>query len=382
MAESLQPLTIRFEDEDLVDLRRRLESSRLPVAMEGAAWKYGIDLAWLRDLLEYWRKDFDWRAVERELNRYESGFATVDDHRVHVLRARSPHPEALPLLLVHGWPGSVLEFLKIIGPLTNPTAHGGDARDAFHVIAPSIPGYGLSEAPRAPGQDATAVGVTFARLMQNLGYERYGAQGGDWGATIVPSLARHDPARCIGIHLNLVLAGKPPEGPGDLSAEEAARLDEARSYMRTGTAYQRVQGFEPDLIGVAMTDSPAALCAWILAKFHAWSDCNGNLESRFTRDELLANVTWYWLTRSGASAARLYYESMDNGRIGSVSQRVEVPTACAIFPHELFRPPRAWADRVFNVTRWTEMKSGGHFAAMEEPEMLVEDVRAFFRGLR
>ncbi|MFN2425658.1 MAG: epoxide hydrolase family protein [Candidatus Binatia bacterium] len=382
MAPAIQPCVISFEEDDLDDLRRRLASSRLPDAIHGSGWTYGIDIAWLRELLDYWRTTFDWRAVERDLNRYEHAFATIDDHRVHFLHARSKHPDALPLLLSHGWPGSVLEFLKIIGPLTDPVAHGGDARDAFHVIAPSIPGYGLSEAPRAPGFDARAVGLTFGRVMQALGYERYGAQGGDWGATALPHLAIAEPSHCIGLHLNLVLAAKPPEGIGDLSTSELACLDEARRYMKTGTAYQRVQGLEPDLIGVAMTDSPAALCAWIVSKFRSWSDCDGDVERRFTREELLANVTWYWLTGCGASAARLYYESMRDGRIGGAHERVEVPTGCAIFPRELFRPPRAWAERLYNVTRWTEMKSGGHFAAMEEPEALVEDVRAFFRPLR
>jgi pimeloyl-ACP methyl ester carboxylesterase len=350
--------------------------------VEGAGWSYGIDLAWLADLLEYWRTRFDWRAVERELAKYRHAYATAGDHRVHFLEARSPQPDALPLLLLHGWPGSVLEFLKVLGPLTDPVAHGGSAADAFHVIAPSMPGYGLSEAPRAPGCDSKAMAATFAELMKSLGIERYGAQGGDWGAMVAPYVALADPARCIGIHLNLVLAGIPPEGPGDLAETEIASMLESRAYMKNRVAYQHVQGHEPDLIGIALEDSPAALCAWIVSKFCAWSDCAGNVESRFTRDELLANVTWYWLTRSATSAARLYYETKKSGRFGPVESYVDVPTGCAIFPRELFRPPRSWAEKKFRVTRWTEMKSGGHFAAMEEPDALVEDVRAFFRTLR
>jgi pimeloyl-ACP methyl ester carboxylesterase len=373
---------ISFPDEALADLRRRLEHARLPDPMDGAGWSQGIDLVWLRDLLDYWRDGFDWRAVERELNRFQHGFAQVGGLNVHFVNAPSPHPDALPLLVTHGWPGSILEFMKVIGPLTDPVAHGGDARDAFHVIAPSMPGYGLSEAPRAPGFDIKAVGTTLAGLMQTLGFERYGAQGGDWGGMAAPYVALADPSRCIGIHLNMVLVRRPAEGPGDLSADELAALDSARAYMKTGVAYQAVQGLEPDLIGVALTDSPAALCAWILSKFRAWSDCDGDLEKRFTRDELLANVTWYWLTRSGASSARLYYESRRSGRLGPVDARVETPTACAVFPREMFRPPRAWVEKHYNVTRWTEMKAGGHFAAMEEPDALVSDVRAFFRDLR
>ncbi len=382
MNTAIETSPIHFDEEDLADLRRRLECSRLPEAIDGAAWAYGIDLAWLHELLEYWRSGFDWRAVERDLNRHQHGYASIDGLRVHFLHARSPHPHALPLLLLHGWPGSILEFAKVIDPLVDPVAHGADARDAFDVIAPSLPGYGLSQAPRAPGFDVKAVASTIVGLMRTLGCERYGAQGGDWGATAIPHIALADASHCIGIHLNLVLAGPPPEGPGDLSAAEFAALEGSRRYMKLGNAYQRVQGLEPDLIGVALTDSPAALCAWIVSKFRAWSDCGGDVETRFTRDELLANVTWYWLTRSGASAARLYFESMKSGCFGPVASRVEVPTGCAIFPRELFRPPRAWAERLFHVTRWTEMKAGGHFAAMEEPQALVEDVRAFFRQLR
>lgn len=382
MPPTIESFPIHFSDEDLADLRRRLENTRLPVAMDGAAWTYGIDLAWLRDLLEYWRTRFDWRAAEAEINRWNHFHTTVDALDLHFVHARSKHPDALPLLLTHGWPGSIFEFTKILGPLVDPVAHGGDARDAFHVVAPSLPGYGLSQAPTRAGYDVKALATTLVALMRTLGYERYGAQGGDWGAMTTPHVALADPERCIGIHLNLVLAGTPPEGRGDLTEAETARLKDARRYMQTGTAYQRVQGQEPDLIGIALIDSPAALCAWIIAKFRAWSDCDGDVERRFTKDELLANVTWYWLTRTGASSARLYFESMASGRFGPVDSRVETPTGCALFPRELFLPPRAWAERLFHITRWTEMKSGGHFAAMEEPEALVEDVRAFFRSVR
>ena len=382
MSEAGESFTIHFDDADLEDLRRRLAATRLPRAIDGAGWDYGIDVAYLAELLESWQTKFDWRTVERELNRYRHAYASIDGLRVHYVEARSPHPGALPLLLTHGWPGSVLEFLKILGPLTDPVAHGGSASDAFHVIAPSIPGYGLSEAPRERGFDIKAVAGTLAKLMQALGFERYGAQGGDWGGMATSYVALAAPKSCIGIHLNLVLAGMPPDGPGELSEKEMTALVDARAYMKDRTAYQRVQGLEPDLIGVALEDSPAALCAWIVSKFHAWTDCNGMLETRLSRDELLANVTWYWLTRSATSAARLYYETKKAGRFGPVESYVATPTGCAIFPRELFRPPRSWAERLFHVTHWTEMKSGGHFAAMEEPAALVEDVRAFFRTLR
>lgn len=374
--------TIRFPEDDLADLARRLEKARLPDPLPGSGWAGGIDLEWLPQLLEHWRTRFDWRGVEAELNRYEHAFAQANGQRVHYLHARSPHQDAMPLVMTHGWPGSVLEFLKVLGPLTDPVTHGGDARDAFHVVAPSIPGYGLSPAPARPGFDIREVGRTVAALMAELGYRRYGAQGGDWGSAASSWAAILDPQHCAGIHLNLVFAA-PPRGQRDvLSDREVAALEETRAYMKAGTAYQRVQGLEPDLIGVAMTDSPAALCAWIVAKFRSWSDCGGEVERRFTKDELLANVTWYWLTKSGASAARLYRESMLSGRFGGPTERVEVPTACAVFPREMFRPPRLWAERQYNLQRWTEMEAGGHFAAMEEPAALVDDIRTFFRTLR
>lgn len=380
---AVEPFVIRFPDEALADLARRLDATRLPQPLPGAGWSGGVDLDWLAGLVEHWRTRFDWRAVEAQLNRHEHAYADVRGQRVHFLHARSPHPCAMPLLMTHGWPGSVLEFLKVIGPLTDPTSHGGDARDAFHVVAPSIPGYGLSPAPTRPGFDIREVGRTVAALMGELGYTRYGAQGGDWGSAASSWAAISDPEHCAGIHLNLVFAQPPPHGQRDVLTErEAAAIEETRAYMRTGTAYQRVQGLEPDLIGIAMTDSPAALCAWIVAKFRSWSDCGGDVEARFTKDELLANVTWYWLTASGASAARLYRESMLSGRFGGPTERVEAPTACALFPREMFRPPRIWAERQYNVQRWTEMPSGGHFAAMEEPAALVQDIREFFRTLR
>lgn len=377
-----ETFAIRFPDADLDDLARRLDATRLPDPIPGVGWDYGLDTEYLRELVDHWRHRFDWRSVEAGLNGWEHAFADVDGQRVHYLHARSPHPGAFPLVMTHGWPGSVLEFAKVIGPLTDPVAHGGDARDAFHVVAPSIPGYGLSPAPARPGFDIREVGRTVAGLMHELGYARYGAQGGDWGSAASSWAAILDPVHCAGIHLNLVFAA-PPSGTRDtLTDDEVAALEETKQYMRTGTAYQRVQGLEPDLIGVALTDSPAALCAWIVAKFRAWSDCGGNVESRFSRDELLANVTWYWLTRSGASSARLYLESLRSGRFGGPTQRVGAPTACAIFPREMFRPPRIWAERQYNVQRWTVMPHGGHFAAMEEPQLLVDDIRAFFRTLR
>ncbi|HYB99980.1 MAG TPA: epoxide hydrolase [Candidatus Limnocylindrales bacterium] len=382
MDEAVTPFRIEVPRHALQDLRERLLRTRLPEPIEGAGWDYGIDVAYLKELIAYWRDRFDWRAVERELARYSHFVTPIDGLHLHFLHQRSPHPNAMPLLLTHGWPGSILEFMKILPRLLDPPAFGGDARDAFHVVCPSIPGYGFSQAPQRRGFDIKEVARTLVQLMHRLGYDRYGAQGGDWGAMATSYVGLLDPQHCAGIHLNLMVVRPPKEGIGDLSDQELASLMKARDYMSTGTAYQKVQGREPDLIGVAHTDSPAALCAWIVHKFRAWSDCDGEVERRFTKDELLANVTLYWLTRSAASAARLYYESQASGRFGEVEARVNVPAACAVFPREIFNPPRAWAERLYDIRRWTVMPSGGHFAAMEEPELLARDVAEFFRTLR
>jgi microsomal epoxide hydrolase len=272
-----------------------------------------------------------------------------------------------------------------VGPLVDPPAHGGDARDAFHVVCPSIPGYGFSEPPRTRGWDVRRMAEVNAALMARLGYARYGAQGGDWGSIISTQNALVDPAHCAGIHLNMVVA-LPPPGVADpmagLSDQEKQAVADLFRFQKEETGYQQIQGTKPQTLGYALNDSPAGLAAWIVEKFRSWSDCGGDVEKRFTKDELLTNVTLYWVTRSITSSTRLYYETMHSGLWGQAPQRVETPTGCAIFPKELYRAPRAWAERVYDIRHWTVMERGGHFAALEEPELLTEDVRAFFRTLR
>jgi len=384
MDDAIERFTIHVSDAVLADLHERLARTRWSETLHGAGWSDGADIAFLRDLVTYWRVGFDWRREEAALNHFEQITTRVDGLRVHAIHQRSPEPDALPLVITHGWPGSIAEFRKIISPLADPVAHGGRREDAFHVVCPSIPGYGFSEAPRARGFDIRAAARTIAGLMERLGYARYGAQGGDWGAMASSHLALLHPERMVGLHLNMVLAPRPlGEDPAEtLSPQERADLEAARRYMKTGVAYQALQTLEPDLAAVALSDSPAGLAAWIVSKFRAWSDCGGQVLRRFTRDELLTNVTLYWVTNSIGSSMRLYRESRNAGTFGPIHARVGVPTACALFPRELFRPPRRWVERLYHVTRWTEQPEGGHFAAMEVPELLLEDVRAFFRGLR
>jgi microsomal epoxide hydrolase len=380
----LERFRIEVADEVLADLRERLERTRFPDQIEAAGWDYGTELSYLKELCAYWRERFDWRAQEAALNHYDQFKTTIDGQSLHFIHARSAHPDALPLIITHGWPGSVYEFVKIIGPLTDPSAHGGDPADAFHVICPSMPGYGFSGPTHERGWDIQRVAEAEIALMKRLGYQRYGAQGGDWGALVTTQIGRLDPDHCCGIHLNMPMALPPPgEDPRQgLSDREKKNLDDTEFFQAQETGYQRIQATKPQTLGYGLNDSPAGLAAWIVEKFRTWSDCDGDVERVFTKDELLTNITIYWVTATINSSVRLYYEAMRSGRVGFTQGRVEVPTGCIIFPKELYKPPRKWVERHYNVTRWTECEIGGHFAALEQPVQLVEDLRAFYRELR
>ena len=378
--ESVRPFTIRVPEATLTDLKERLGRVRLPEPLQGTGWELGTDVGYLRELTAYWRDRFDWRRQERALNQMEQFTTVIDGLTIHFVHRRSRHPDALPLLVTHGWPGSIAEFTKIIGPLTDPTAHGGRAEDAFHVVMPSIPGFAFSAAPRTAGMDPARIAGIEAALMARLGYERYGVQGGDWGAIIGTQVAARHAAHVAGLHLNMCTAPAPASGdPAEgLSEAERARLKVRAAFQAEEVGYQQIQGTKPQTIGIALTDSPVALAAWIVEKFRTWCDCDGDPETVFTRDELLTNITLYWATRSAASSARIYYESR-HPTSAPVPGRIEVPTACADFPKEIIWSPRRWAEARYNITRWTVMPKGGHFAAMEQPQALVDDVRAFFR---
>ncbi len=383
MSAKIEPFQIQIDDEALEDLRRRLAATRFPDQIEGTGWTYGIELSYLKELVAYWRDKFDWRAQEARLNRFEHFHTEIDGQNIHFIHARSRHERAIPIIISHGWPGSVVEFLDVIEPLRDPGAHGGKAEDAFHVICPSLPGYGFSGPTVATGWDTQRIAEAFAALMARLGYARYGAQGGDWGALVTIQLGLLDPEHVCGIHLNMPLAS-PPEGmdPEALSDQEKADLAAMAEFDRDETGYQKIQGSKPQSLGVGLNDSPAGLAAWIVEKFRTWSDCDGDVERCFSKDDLLTNIALYWLTQTITSSTRLYYEVFKGGRMGFLGQKVEVPTGVARFPKELFRPPRAWVEHHYNLTHWTTMPRGGHFAAMEQPELFVEDVRKFFRSLR
>ena len=388
---SIRPFQISISDAALADLAERLQRTRLPDQLSNqqanqqadSDWAYGTDMAWLKNLLDYWREDFDWRAQEASLNRFDQYVTQIDGVDMHFIHQRSPHAQARPLLLTHGWPGSIVEFRHIIDALTHPEQHGGSADDAFHVIAPSLPGFAFSGKPTEPGYNPERMAHMLASLMQRLGYPRYGAQGGDWGGIINRILAARYPERLIGLHSNFVLASAPRD-PAILAATPAADLEmrEARqAYMANEVGYQQIQGTKPQTLGVGLNDSPAGLAAWIGEKFHGWSDLpDGDIDSKFSKDDLLTNISVYWFTQSITSSARIYYENRAVPMTEPLGF-VTVPTAGAIFPKEIYLTPRLWAEQSYNIVRWTDMPRGGHFAAMEEPQLLLADIRAFFAEL-
>ena len=380
MAAAPEPFEIHVVDAVLDDLRARLDATRWPDEIDGAGWTMGSNLAYMKELAAYWRDGYDWREQERHLNALPQFRAEFDGLGIHFVHIEGKGPDPFPLIVSHGWPGSFFEMYKIVGPLTDPAAHGGDPADAFHLVVPSLIGYGFSDASREPGMTTHRMAELFGRLMiDTLGYERFGAQGGDWGSAVTSSLAEQYPASVAGIHLNLVI-GRLARLLGEAaSLEVEAYRAEMAGWVRDESAYSIMQGTKPQTLGYALNDSPVGLAGWIVEKWRAWSDCGGDVERSYTKDELLTNVMIYWVTQTINSSVRLYRENRGEfGRTG----RIETPTAVAMFPKEISHPPRSLVERGYNVQQWTEMPRGGHFAAMEEPELLVEDVRAFFRGLR
>jgi len=365
----------------LEDLRERLARTRLPDAIDGVGWEQGTDRDYLATLLEYWRDGYDWRACERQLASHDEHVIEIDGQRIHSLVARSPHTDALPLLLVHGWPGSVVEFLDVMGPLTDPTAHGGEQADAFHVVAPSLPGFGLSGPTHRRGWHPRRIAEACIEVMGDLGFDRYGVQGGDWGSVVTANVADLAPDRVAGLHLNFVTVSPPKDGP-PLTDDEQAQFARLLEWRKDGAGYQEIQGTRPQTLGFALEDSPAGLCAWIVEKFRAWSDCDGDVEQSFSRDRLLDNVTLYWVTGTATSSCRIYWEMRQAGKTAIPQGFIGVPTGIANFPAEITKLPRAWVERRYDVVHWTEPPRGGHFAAMEAPDLFVEDLRHFFRMVR
>jgi pimeloyl-ACP methyl ester carboxylesterase len=367
---TVRTFSISVSDADLDDLHTRLERTRWPEAECVDDWSQGIPLAYTQELADYWRTQYDWRARESALNRFDHFTTEIDGLDIHFIHQRSPHPDAFPLVITHGWPGSIVEFHKVIEPLT---AAG------FDVVCPSLPGYGFSGKPSGTGWGVGKIAEAWETLMGRLGYDRYGAQGGDWGAAVTTQIGRNG-GRCAGIHLNMPLA-QPPGSLDNPTDEEKEALARVGHYRKWDNAYAKQQSTRPQTVGYGLVDSPVGQLAWIVEKFWSWTDCDGHPEKVLTRDELLDNVMLYWVTASAASSARLYWESFRVFGEGE-RRRVELPTGVASFPKEILRAPRSWCEANYNITHWTTMPRGGHFAAFEQPELFVDDVSAFFASVR
>jgi pimeloyl-ACP methyl ester carboxylesterase len=385
VAAEIRPFRCDVPAEVIADLKVRLARIRWPDQLDGAGWDYGTERGYLEELCTYWRDSFDWRAVEARFNRYPQFTSEINGENVHFYHIRSPEPDALPLILTHGYPGSVAEFLDILGPLSDPASHGGDRRDAFHVVAPSIPGYGFSGPTRHKGFNIGKAAAINDRIMELLGYDRYFAQGGDYGSAISSRMAMNHPDRVIALHLNFIV-GRPADlaNPmAGLSDQEIAEQEWKRNYDARESGYQAIQGTKPQSLAYGLTDSPAGLAAWVVEKFKTWSDCGDDIESSYSKDQLLENIMLYWVTGTINSAMRFYYECIGpNAAPQDDWAFVTVPTAHARFPAEIRPTPRAWAEQMYNIVRWTTLPKGGHFAAFEQPDLFVNDLREFCRDYR
>ncbi len=378
MSNEILPFRIDVPDADIEELRARLRRTRWPEPATVQDWSQGVPLMYVQDLCRYWAESYDWSARQAWLNRFPQFRTEIDGLGIHFVHVQSPHTGALPLVLTHGWPGSFVEFLEVIGPLTDPPSHGGDAADAFHVVVPSLPGYAFSDKPASPGWGIERTARAWAALMARLGYERYGAQGGDWGAMVTTSLAGQDAAHVAGIHLNMVIGFPGPDDTDPTDAEQAA-LASLDFYQQQDSGYSKEQSTRPQTVGYGLVDSPAGQCAWILEKFWSWTDTGGDPVRALGADRLLDNVMLYWLPAAAASSARMYWESFNSVGL----EAVHVPMGASIFPKEIFRSSRRWASHRFTDIRfWSEPAKGGHFAAFEQPAQFVTDVRAFFRTVR
>jgi pimeloyl-ACP methyl ester carboxylesterase len=385
----MKPFRIEIPEADLEDLRSRLAQTRWPDEMANVGWERGVPLGYLKELAEYWRTGYDWRAAEDQLNQLPQFTTEIDGATVYFLHVKSPEPDATPLLITHGWPGSVVEFLDVLGPLTDPRAHGGDPADAFSLVIPSIPGFGFSQPlPPTGGWDAVRVANAWAQLMAELGYERYGAQGGDAGSPISLALATMHPEHVIGVHVNMLLAfpsGDPTEFEG-LSELDGQRLNKLMQFDQHLSGYMKVQSTRPQTLAYGLTDSPVGQLAWIVEKFKEWTDSEKVPEDAVDRDRLLTLVSIYWLTRSGGSSAQHYYEGAElirQAASGVAPPPIPVPVGVAVFPHDPFQPIRRFAERdIATISHWSELDKGGHFAAFEQPALFTADVRKFFASLR
>ncbi len=375
----IQPFTIETADQEIDDLKQRLSLTRWPDKETPEDWSQGIPLAYMKEIHEYWSNSYDWTARLAKINQWPGFKTELDGLEFHFLHIRSESEHARPLILTHGWPGSIVEFQKVIGPLTNPSAHGGDDADAFHLVVPTLPGFGYSGKPTSPGWNIQRIARAWDELMLKLGYDEYFAQGGDWGAIVTQEMGVQNLGHCKGIHVNMALAPPDPETMNDLTELEQSALAGMQFYQEHDSGYSKQQSTRPQTLGYGLADSPIGQAAWILEKFYQWMDCNGHPENIVSRDELLDNVMMYWLPDAGASSARIYWESFG----GTGRDPIDIPVGCSIFPKEIFRTSERWAKKRFsNLIHFEVLETGGHFAAFEQPETFVDQVRRCFQHIR
>ena len=381
MAE-IREFKIEISDAAIADLANRLSNTRFPENETPDDWSQGVPLSYARELAAYWQNEYDWRVREAHYNQFPQYKTQIDGLDIHFIHARSDVPSARPLLITHGWPGSVVEFHKIITPLVDPLAHGGSAADAFHVICPSLPGYGFSDKPKETGWGVDKIADVWDQLMRRLGYERYLAQGGDWGSAVTTAIGIQNKGACVGIHVNMPNARATKEALENPDEHDKRALAGAKYYQEQGAGYSKQQSTRPQTLGYGLVDSPVGQAMWIIEKFYEWTDCDGHPENILTKDELLDNVMFYWWQGNGASSARLYWESFNVAFAGDGPNTVTLPTGCSIFPKEIVPTPQSWAEKRYtNIVYWNELAKGGHFAAFEQPETFVNELRNCFREM-
>ncbi|MCH2502415.1 MAG: epoxide hydrolase [Dehalococcoidia bacterium] len=381
----VRPFTIAVENSVLDDLRQRLADTRWPDEIPNTGWDYGSNLTYIKELVDYWRTDFDWRAQEAKLNAFNHFKSEVDGLDIHFIHEKGKGPNPIPLIITHGWPSCFFEMTKIIPLLADPASYGGDAADSFDVVAPSLPGFGFSDHAQDRGMEIQRVAGMWNKLMsQNLGYPKFGAQGGDIGSGVTAWLGFAHSDTLYGIHLTSITRPTPYLGPGSkpVTDAEQALITQRDKWFQDEGGYNHIQGTKPQTLAYGLNDSPVGLAAWIVEKYRTWSDCGGDVEKSYTKDELLTIVTIYWVTQTISSSTRMYFENQKHLWTMEKDQKVPTPAGMAMFPQEISKPPREWGERSYHVRRWTEMASGGHFAALEEPQLLAEEVRAFFRDFR
>ena len=378
----IRPFKLDVPKIEVENLQQRLKSARWPESETVDDWSQGVPLRYHREFCQYWASEYNWYDTQDRLNRFPQYKTAIDDLDIHFIHAKSSHEDATPIIITHGWPGSIVEFHKIIEPLTEPTKHGGDAADAYHVVCPSLPGYGFSGKPKATGWNIPKIAEAWDTLMQSLGYDNYYAQGGDWGSAVTTGIGIQNLGRCKAIHVNMPNARATKAARENPDEADKVALAGAGFYQQWDSGYSKQQSTRPQTLGYGLSDSPIGQSAWILEKFYQWTDCNGHPENVLTRDEILDNIMFYWLTNSGASSARLYWESFNKAFGRGEDNTVKLPTGVSSYPKEIVRTPRTWAEQHYtNIRYWNDLDKGGHFAAFEQPKLFVGELRAFKRAL-